>query len=290
VQNRDVLALMSLLRGRADPNATDDLGEHVLFEAAASGGPEVMAMLLIHDADPGQASNSGMIASEVAGDEETKVLLDLFRGAPAEEGARQRALEALSAPLRRGVLESLAARGAHEAGGAPGHADAAAPVGAAPAGPATHRSAREEHEAARAVLSCRWHDSADRWRYGGTQRDVEGHGGAVWGPTRVLSDRGLQIWNLPARLLRRQDVSEAAEARGDAAVPEQETSAAEPPDNAAPADPLQLATAAKDKPGMIDTKTWAPNPNLNYNNRAYSTHPCRRMCPRSRACSRSREP
>eukprot|EP00972_Heterocapsa_arctica_P080796 11906200-Heterocapsa_arctica.AAC.1 len=67
-------------------------------------------MLLIHDADPGKTSNDRMIASELAGNEDTKVLLNLFMGIPVEEEAKQEALEELSGPLRRLVTENLASR------------------------------------------------------------------------------------------------------------------------------------------------------------------------------------
>ena len=80
--------------------------------------------------------------------------------------------------------ESLAARGADQASGAPGPA---------PDDPAPHRRGSEEPEAACAEAS----------------------------------------------------VPE------DGAVPEQEASVPEPPDDAAPADPQQPAAAAKDTPGMI---------------------------------------
>ena len=85
----DAPEVSRLLAAGADPDAMDPSGETVLFEAAASGLAEVVALLLLHGADPRHRSKSGMQPRDLAEEAAVQTLLDLFQGKLAEEGARQ---------------------------------------------------------------------------------------------------------------------------------------------------------------------------------------------------------
>lgn len=97
----DLDAVLRLLERRIDPNAVDPVGETALFEAAASGVESVVAALLVHRADAGHESPSGMLASDLAVNPHVKTLLDLGQGLTVQPFARALALEQLSHPLRQ---------------------------------------------------------------------------------------------------------------------------------------------------------------------------------------------
>mmetsp|Transcript_2574 Transcript_2574/g.7677 ORF Transcript_2574/g.7677 Transcript_2574/m.7677 type:complete len:720 (-) Transcript_2574:203-2362(-) len=97
----DLDAVLRLLESRIDPNAVDPVGETALFEAAASGVESVVAALLVHRADAGHESPSGMLASDLAVNPHVKTLLDLGQGLTVQPFARALALEQLSHPLRQ---------------------------------------------------------------------------------------------------------------------------------------------------------------------------------------------
>eukprot|EP00747_Dinoflagellata_sp_TGD_P051579 gnl/TRDRNA2_/TRDRNA2_147427_c2_seq1.p1 gnl/TRDRNA2_/TRDRNA2_147427_c2~~gnl/TRDRNA2_/TRDRNA2_147427_c2_seq1.p1 ORF type:complete len:570 (+),score=135.08 gnl/TRDRNA2_/TRDRNA2_147427_c2_seq1:10-1719(+) len=95
------------LKGGADANQADDIGETPLFEAAALGNADIVATLLLHRADPGRESTARMIASDVAADAATKNLLKLFQGKELSAAKEQKAMEALGASTRQAVMEHL---------------------------------------------------------------------------------------------------------------------------------------------------------------------------------------
>jgi len=108
VQAQDMPTIERLLCAGADPNVSDEFGETALFEAASNNDAEVVAMLLLHSADPLKQSSHGQKARDLATEPAVQTLFLRFQGKAVDEEELKTALQMLSAPLQSRVKEHLA--------------------------------------------------------------------------------------------------------------------------------------------------------------------------------------
>ena len=76
----DLGSVTKLLNARAEPNDYDREGETPLFTAASHGSPDVVATLLLCNAEPLTRSIHGKTPWDVANSEAVRSLLNFFAG------------------------------------------------------------------------------------------------------------------------------------------------------------------------------------------------------------------
>ena len=114
VEKDDLALVLQLLEAKADPNEADETGETPLFEAADRGNPDIVAVLLVHSADPNVTRGGFLLrdlAQEAEGAVAARTLLDLFEPREVDTASKLAALEAVSPSLRSKVLLHLEAMG-----------------------------------------------------------------------------------------------------------------------------------------------------------------------------------
>mmetsp|Transcript_44599 Transcript_44599/g.105749 ORF Transcript_44599/g.105749 Transcript_44599/m.105749 type:complete len:512 (+) Transcript_44599:75-1610(+) len=94
----DLPKLRVLLRGGAEVDGCDLTGETALFEAASQGDADLMALLLLHRADPNHRSVSGATPMTYAASEATQGLLRIFAGDEITHDVHKAVLAKLSDP------------------------------------------------------------------------------------------------------------------------------------------------------------------------------------------------
>jgi len=143
--------VMKVLQEGANVNASNARGETPLFTAAASGSLDVTAALLLHSADPGRKSKSGLMAQDAAPPGPVRSLLELAHG-NFESAAMQSVMGVLDPLLKPQMMHMLqekmqAKMSGQDARGGPGPGPSpgafAPPARAAPA-PAQAPPRREE--------------------------------------------------------------------------------------------------------------------------------------------------
>ena len=115
IRNNDLTRLRSVVRGGADVNVPDRLGETPLMYAAVVGSPEAMKFLLDHGADANAHSQSGATALIWSATDLAKVRLLLDHGAnvnAATQRKRTALLVAAMSDRSADIVRLLIARGA----------------------------------------------------------------------------------------------------------------------------------------------------------------------------------
>jgi|Transcript_22812 ankyrin repeat protein len=95
VRTGNLKEIKRLLKGRADPNTFDALGEPPIFSALRSGDAQLPALLLVHAADPWKKSRSGATPQDCTNSPVSKALLDLFQDKQITDSSRQTIVTAL---------------------------------------------------------------------------------------------------------------------------------------------------------------------------------------------------
>jgi len=159
-QQADLSEVERILGQGVDPNIADSMGETALFEAAASGNSDMVAALLLHSANPQQQSTSGMEARDLAANASIMTLLSLFSGTNVSIDEKRSALETLSAPYRRKVVEHMKAGKKVERDDV--QVALAAEKSAALAKEEAERKAREEERKAKDEVNRKAREEAER--------------------------------------------------------------------------------------------------------------------------------
>lgn len=106
-QDGNLESVLVLLKQGADPNVCDAVGETPLFEAAAAAYFDIIAVLLMHRADPSRRSIAGMVSSDLAADRHVRKLIQVFQDEAVDSEAGSAALDPLSQGIRQQVEEHL---------------------------------------------------------------------------------------------------------------------------------------------------------------------------------------
>lgn len=115
IRNNDLTRLKSLVRGGADVNVPDRLGETPLMYAAVAGSPEAMKFLLDQGADSNAQSQSGATALIWSATDLAKVRLLLDHGANVNAATKRKRTALLVAAMSdrsAPIVRLLIARGA----------------------------------------------------------------------------------------------------------------------------------------------------------------------------------
>ena len=111
----DLVEVTSLLKSRAEPNDYDKKGETPLFTAVALGSPDVVASLLLCNAEPLTKSIHGVTPWDVASCNENRSLLSFFAGQELEDADRLQLLDSLSA-MQEAIEHAISERAANRRG------------------------------------------------------------------------------------------------------------------------------------------------------------------------------
>ena len=112
----DLEEVTNLLKARAEPNEYDKKGETPLFTAASLGSPDIVATLLLCNAEPLTKSIHGVTPWDVAACGETRSLLSFFAGQELEELERSKLLDCLSDSLHTAIGHAMSERAANRRG------------------------------------------------------------------------------------------------------------------------------------------------------------------------------
>lgn len=112
----DLVEVTNLLKARAEPNEYDKKGETPLFTAVSDASPDVVAMLLLCNAEPLTKSIHGTTPWEVAACRQTRSLLSFFAGQELEETEKTQLLDSLSQGMQEAIGHAISERAANRRG------------------------------------------------------------------------------------------------------------------------------------------------------------------------------
>ena len=112
----DLIEVTNLLKARAEPNEYDKKGETPLFTAVADASPDVVAMLLLCNAEPLTKSIHGTTPWEVAACRQTRSLLSFFAGQELEETEKTQLLASLGQGMQEAMGHAISERAANRRG------------------------------------------------------------------------------------------------------------------------------------------------------------------------------
>ena len=111
----DLVEVTNLLKSRAEPNEYDKKGETPLFTAVSEASPDIVATLLLCNAEPLTKSVHGTTPWDLASCKETKSLLCFFAGQELEEMEKLQLLDSLSA-MQDAIGHAISERAANRRG------------------------------------------------------------------------------------------------------------------------------------------------------------------------------